>query len=66
MSKNKIKILATSILFGLVVTILGFAPNFSANAENDEFVKEIADYKTWTKINNEPIRVEITLDFSDG
>lgn len=57
MPNNKIKILAAFSLISLVVTVLIFAPNFSAQAENDSFVNEITDYKTWTKITKEPFKV---------
>jgi hypothetical protein len=59
MPTNKIKILATLGFVTLIASVLIFAPNFSANAEGDEFVKEIANYKNWTKITKEPIVVKI-------
>ncbi len=57
MLKNKIKLIATFSLIALVAAVIGFASNIAVNADGDEFVKEISEYKTWTKINNEPIKV---------
>ena len=67
MSNNKIKILAMCSFITLVTAISSFAPNVSVNADGDDFVKEITEYKTWTKINKEPIRVvNTTLDILAG
>lgn len=62
MTNNRIKILAISFFITLVAIMLSFAPNFSTNAEGDGFIKEIADYKTWTKINKEPIKATNQID----
>lgn len=64
MPKNKIKLLVAFSFIALIAGVLGFSPNFTANADGDEFVKEISDYKTWNKMNNEAIKVQITLDLS--
>ncbi len=61
MTKNKVKVLATSLFIALVGAMLSSVPSFTANADGDEFIKEIADYKTWTKVNKEPIKVKSTF-----
>jgi hypothetical protein len=68
MSNNKIKILSTFSFVALIVAILSFTPNFTAKADGDELIKEIADYKTWKRINKEPIKVEggFTIDDVSG
>jgi hypothetical protein len=68
MLKHRIKILATFSLLALVGAIINFAPGFSVNADGDELIKEIADYKTWTKVNEETIKVKnsFTIDGLSG
>lgn len=67
MLKNKIKILATLSIIAFVAFLLTFSPRISVNADKDELVKEISEYKSWGKVNIEPLRVElnITLDGAD-
>lgn len=61
----KTKIIAVlSILFAAGI-VLNNSHTFSISARSDIF-EEIAQYKTWSKLNREPIRVELNLDFSGG
>ena len=63
----KIKFIAIVGIFVLVGIVLSGSRSFSTSAKED-VSEEIAKYKTWNKINKEPIRVEIefSLDFSGG
>lgn len=53
----KIKLAVIAAIFGLV-GIVYLNANQSISAKGETF-EEIAKYKTWTKINKEPIAVEI-------
>lgn len=63
----KIKFIAIVGIFVLVGIVLNNSRSFSTSAKED-VLAEIAKYKTWSKINKEPIRVEVefSLDFSGG
>lgn len=52
----KIKISAIAAVFLLAGIVLSGSRQFSTSAEGDVF-EEIAGYKTWSKVNKEPIKV---------
>jgi hypothetical protein len=66
MLKNKIKILAASVLFAFVMSVLSLVPNHSVRAEEDPILIEIAEYKSWRKLNDRPIKTELRIDFTGG
>lgn len=54
----KIKLIATLSVLFLVGMVFQNSHSFSTSAKGD-VLKEIANYKTWTKISKEPIEVKI-------
>jgi hypothetical protein len=58
---NKIKFSIIVSILILVGIILNSSSQFSSKAENDNIVKEISQYKTWSKLNDKPIGVPLEL-----
>lgn len=61
----KIKISAIAAVFLLVGIVLSSSQQFSTSAEGD-ILEEIADYKNWTQVTKEPIKVEFIIDGNAG
>ena len=53
----KIKLFAVAAFILLTAIVLSSSNRFAASANEDVF-REIANYKTWQRINKEPIKVE--------
>lgn len=53
----KIKVFAIGIVLSLVAIVLSNSPVFTSKAESDTVLQQIAAYKTWQRINKEPIKV---------
>ncbi len=53
----KIKLFAVAAFIILTAIVLSSSRQFAASANEDIF-REIATYKTWQRINKEPIKVE--------
>ena len=60
----KIKLFAVAAFIALTAIVLSSSNRFAASANEDVF-REIANYKTWQRINKEPIKVESTFQFDD-
>lgn len=56
---SKIKIFAVAGILSLVAIVLANSPVIVSKAEGDEILREIAAYKTWTKITKEPLSFRI-------
>ena len=63
----KLKLAVIAIFLSFAGFALSNSEKVSASAETD-FVQEIAKYKTWTRINKEPIKVAtgFTIDGKAG
>jgi len=66
MSRIKIKLFAVAGILSLVVIVLGNSPVFVTKAEGDVVLQQIAGYKTWQRINKEPIKVGFQIDGAGG
>lgn len=53
----KIKVFAIGVVLSLVAIVLSSSPVFTSKAESDTVLQQIAAYKTWQRINKEPIKV---------
>lgn len=53
----KIKLFAVAAFVVLTAIVLSSSNRFAASANEDVF-REIANYKTWQRINKKPIKVE--------
>lgn len=47
---SKIKLFAVAGILSAVAIVVNVSPVFVSKAENDEILKAIAGYKTWTKV----------------
>jgi uncharacterized membrane protein YvbJ len=68
MNRNKIKLSTIAVVVVLVGIVSNITPQFSSKAEGDEVLSAIVDYKNWTKITKEPVKVELLapgVDFSE-
>ncbi len=60
------------IKLAVIVIFLSFAGFALTNSEQlitsakTDFVQEIANYKTWSKITKKPIKTEFTIDNASG
>ena len=63
----KIKLIAIISILSVVAFVIQNSHSFSSSAKSDVF-EEIAKYKTWTRINKEPIKVAdpIQIDGEGG
>jgi hypothetical protein len=57
----KIKLFAVAVVLSLTAIVLSYSPVFVSKAENDTILRQIAGYKTWQRINKEPIKVGNTF-----
>jgi len=55
----KIKLIAILSFIGLIGMVLSGSTRFSASAQSEDILSEIAGYKNWTQINKEPIEVVV-------
>jgi hypothetical protein len=55
---NKVKFIVIASFLILVGIILNSSNQFSSKAQNDNIVKEISQYKTWSKLNEKAISVK--------
>lgn len=63
----KIKVFAIAGVLGLVAFVLNNSPVFVSKAESDSILQQIAGYKTWQRINKEPIKVgDVNTFIVDG
>jgi hypothetical protein len=62
----KIKLITIFGVFVLVGIVLSNSSSYSTSAETDNALQEIANYKTWTKITKEPIKVGFQVDGKAG
>ena len=53
----KIKLFAVAVFFSVTAIVLSYSPFFVSKAESDAILQQIAGYKTWKRINKEPIKV---------
>ncbi len=63
----KIKIISILSILILVGTVLSISHSYSTSAKGD-VVQEIANYKTWSKITKEPIKIvtQLQVDGESG
>ena len=59
----KIKLLTVAGFLILTAIVLSNSRQFTA-AANADVLPEIVKYKTWQRINKEPIKVRFTVDLS--
>jgi len=53
----KIKFFAVVLVLSLAAIVSNLSPIFVSKAESDVIMQQIAGYKTWQRINKEPIKV---------
>lgn len=53
----KIKLFAVAVFLILTAIVLSYSPARVSKAESDPILQQIAGYKTWQRINKEPILV---------
>ncbi len=53
----KIKLVAVAFLLSVTAIVVSFSPARVSRAESDPILQQIAGYKTWQRVNNEPIKV---------
>lgn len=58
----KLKLTAISGILFLIGIVLSNSSSASTSAKIDNAIQEIANYKTWTKITKEPIKVSFIAD----
>ncbi|MEZ5428629.1 MAG: hypothetical protein R2747_20450 [Pyrinomonadaceae bacterium] len=61
MHRNLIKIFVVLGILGFLTLVYQNTLVFESHAEKDEILREIAGYKTWTKMTKEPIKVDVTF-----
>jgi hypothetical protein len=61
----KIKLFAVAAFIVLTAVALSGSNRFAASANGDVF-REIANYKTWQRINKEPINSGFQIDGASG
>jgi hypothetical protein len=59
---NKVKSIVIVSILILIGIILNSSNQFSSKAESDNIVKEISQYKTWSKLNEKAITVKNSLE----
>ena len=62
----KIKVFIIASVLCLVTFVLSTSPVFVSSAEGDTVLQQIAGYKTWQRINKEPIKVSFMIDGASG
>jgi hypothetical protein len=60
-NKIKIKIFAIVVILCFIALVTSNSHTFVSKAQNDPIIEEIAVYKTWTRINKNPITVKVLL-----
>jgi hypothetical protein len=53
----KIKLFAVAVVVMIAASALSNSRYFAASANEDVLLQEIANYKTWHRMTNEPIKV---------
>lgn len=61
MRRNLIKLFSIAGIFGFLAVVFHISPEFETRAAKDEILEKIADYKTWTRVSKEPIKVDTTF-----
>jgi hypothetical protein len=61
----KIKLAAVAVILMIAAVALNNSRYFAASA-NENVLPEVAKYKTWQRINKEPIKARFNLEFSGG
>lgn len=59
---NKVKSIVIVSILILIGIILNSSNQFLSKAESDNIVKEISQYKTWSKLNEKAITVKNSLE----
>lgn len=62
----KIKLFVVLSLLSFVAIIFSVSPVFVSKAENDSILQQIAGYKKWQLINQEPIKSGFQIDGVSG
>lgn len=62
----KIKLFTVAVVLSLAAIVLNYSPVSVSKAESDSILQQIAGYKTWQRINKEPIKVGFQIDLASG
>jgi hypothetical protein len=57
----KIKLFAIACVLSLAALVPNISPVFVSKAEDDNILREIAGYRSWTKITKEPLGFQLKI-----